>query len=239
MAYKQISPQAVAEGGTGASTLTGVLTGNGTSAITANAITQYATLVGGASNAVSNVSIGTAGQVLTSAGAGSNPSYATPDCNLLDAQTVSNASDLSSTAISGNGVFHLVVHVNPNTSTDNIILELSTNSGSSWLSSGYTSSLIYNAYNSTTLSVSSSTSLATIGVSLSNTTRGFSGGFTMTKRGAGLTQIEGCVAWSSSGTNSVGRFGTIQTTTGVNAIRLRASTGNITGDLFIYQLATS
>ena len=63
----------VSGGGTGASTLTGVLTGNGTSAITANAVTQYGTLVAGASNAVGSVAVGTAGQVFLSAGAGANP----------------------------------------------------------------------------------------------------------------------------------------------------------------------
>jgi hypothetical protein len=75
MAYKQISPQSVSEGGTGASTLTGVLTGNGTSAITGNTVTQYGVLIGGASNAVSSTAVGTAGQVLTSNGAGSDPTY--------------------------------------------------------------------------------------------------------------------------------------------------------------------
>jgi hypothetical protein len=75
MAYKQISPQSVSEGGTGASTLTGVLTGNGTSAITGNTVTQYGVLIGGASNAVSSTAVGTAGQVLTSNGAGFDPTY--------------------------------------------------------------------------------------------------------------------------------------------------------------------
>jgi len=65
----------VAGGGTGATTLTGILTGNGTSAITASAVTQYTTLVAGASNAVSGVGPGTSGYVLTSNGAGANPSY--------------------------------------------------------------------------------------------------------------------------------------------------------------------
>ena len=37
----------VGHGGTGAATLTGVLIGNGTSAVTGNAITQYDVLVGG------------------------------------------------------------------------------------------------------------------------------------------------------------------------------------------------
>lgn len=69
-------PAQVSKGGTGAATLTGVLTGNGTSALTANAVTQYNVLLGGASNAVSEIgAVGTSGQVLTSNGAGSNPSW--------------------------------------------------------------------------------------------------------------------------------------------------------------------
>ena len=69
-------PAQVSRGGTGAATLTGVLTGNGTSALTANAVTQHNVLLGGASNAVSEIgAVGTAGQVLTSNGAGSNPSW--------------------------------------------------------------------------------------------------------------------------------------------------------------------
>ena len=75
MAYKRTSPMPVEEGGTGSSTLTGVLTGNGTSAITANAITQYGVLVGGASNAVDSTVVGTATHVLTSNGAGMAPTF--------------------------------------------------------------------------------------------------------------------------------------------------------------------
>lgn len=68
----------VANGGTGATTLTGVLTGNGTSAITGNAITQYGTLIAGASNAVSSVApSATSGVPLISQGAASNPVYGT------------------------------------------------------------------------------------------------------------------------------------------------------------------
>ncbi len=68
---------AVANGGTNATTLTGILTGNGTSAFTASTVTQYGVLIGGASNAVSSLGAGTAGQVLQSSGAGVNPAYST------------------------------------------------------------------------------------------------------------------------------------------------------------------
>ncbi len=68
---------AVKNGGTGAATLTGVLIGNGTSAVTGNAVTQYDVLVGGASNAISSVGPGTALQVLQSGGNAANPAYST------------------------------------------------------------------------------------------------------------------------------------------------------------------
>ena len=67
----------VANGGTGASTLTGLLTGNGTAAFSGSPVTQYDVLVGGASNAVSSVGPGTAGQLLQSGGNAANPAYST------------------------------------------------------------------------------------------------------------------------------------------------------------------
>jgi hypothetical protein len=67
----------VGHGGTGAVSLTGVLTGNGTSAVTANAITQFDVLIGGASNAVSQVANGTTGQLLT-ANTGAAPTFQAP-----------------------------------------------------------------------------------------------------------------------------------------------------------------
>jgi hypothetical protein len=66
-------------GGTGAVTLTGVLTGNGTGVVTAAAVTEHGVLVGGASNAVASTAVGTAGQVLTSSGAGVDPVWANND----------------------------------------------------------------------------------------------------------------------------------------------------------------
>lgn len=67
---------AVAQGGTGAATLTGILTGNGTSAITGNAVTQHGVLIGGASNAASSLSVATTGTVLMG-NTGADPSFST------------------------------------------------------------------------------------------------------------------------------------------------------------------
>lgn len=68
----------VSNGGTGAATLTGVLIGHGTSAVTGNAITQYDVLVGGASNAITSVApSATSGVPLISQGSSSNPAFGT------------------------------------------------------------------------------------------------------------------------------------------------------------------
>lgn len=64
----------VAGGGTGATTLTGVLTGNGTSAVTANTVTQHGVVLGGASNAVSSLAVAATGTVLAGA-TGADPAF--------------------------------------------------------------------------------------------------------------------------------------------------------------------
>jgi len=72
------NPITVAQGGTGAATLTGILTGNGTSAITANAVSQYNLVVAGASNAASGIApSATSGVPLISKGSSANPAYGT------------------------------------------------------------------------------------------------------------------------------------------------------------------
>lgn len=78
MAYNGPLPQGVKAGGSGASTLTGVLTGNGTSAFTASAVTQHDVLVGGASNAITSVApSSTSGVPLISQGSSSDPVFGT------------------------------------------------------------------------------------------------------------------------------------------------------------------
>lgn len=65
---------AVPGGGTGAVTLTGILTGNGTSAVTANAVTQHGVLIGGAANAASSLGVAATGTVLAGV-TGADPAF--------------------------------------------------------------------------------------------------------------------------------------------------------------------
>jgi hypothetical protein len=69
---------AVPKGGSGAATLTGLLTGNGTSAFTGTAITQYNVLTGGTSNLPNSVApSATSGIPLISQGSTSQPLFGT------------------------------------------------------------------------------------------------------------------------------------------------------------------
>ena len=69
-------PVSVADGGTGAITLTGVISGNGTSALTASPVTQHDVLIGGVANAVVSVApSGTTGVPLISNGVSADPSF--------------------------------------------------------------------------------------------------------------------------------------------------------------------
>ena len=65
----------VSGGGSGSVSLTGILTGNGTSPFTASTISQYGTVIAGSSNAVSSVAPGAVGTALVSNGVSANPSY--------------------------------------------------------------------------------------------------------------------------------------------------------------------
>jgi hypothetical protein len=74
------------------STLTGILIGNGGSAVSAQTVTQHDVLVGAASNGITSVSPSTAGYVLTSNGGSSDPSFqALPAGNGFTFVSVSSA----------------------------------------------------------------------------------------------------------------------------------------------------
>lgn len=77
MAYNGPLPQVVNAGGSGAATLTGILTGNGVNPFTGSTVTQHGVLVGGISNAVTSTAVGSTGQVLQ-ANTGADPTYSTP-----------------------------------------------------------------------------------------------------------------------------------------------------------------
>lgn len=152
-------PAQVVLGGTGAAILTGVLIGNGTSAITGNPITQYDPLIGGPSNAISSISPGASGTVLKSQGASANPIYASQaavggSLVYITQQTanVSTSLDFTSniTSTYKNYLFR-IYNVVSSLNNSTVSIRFSTNNGSSFITSSYLTGLTYNSYNSTTI----------------------------------------------------------------------------------------
>lgn len=91
---------------------TGIQTLSSDGSWSGSTVTQYGVLVGGASNAVGSTAVGTAGQVLTSNGAGANPTFqtVTPGTGL----SVYFSANLNSTAtdVTGDGTVYTVIFNN-------------------------------------------------------------------------------------------------------------------------------
>ena len=66
---------------TSSAALTGIVTGNGTGAPTANAVTQHGVLIGGASNAASSLGVAATGKVLTGV-TGADPAFKSFSVNI-------------------------------------------------------------------------------------------------------------------------------------------------------------
>lgn len=144
----------VAGGGTGAITLTGVLTGNGTSAITANTVTQFGVLLGGASNAVGSTAVGATGTVLTG-NTGANPTFqAIPSLNVVDVTGTSQAMTINTTYIADNA--GLVTFTLPATAVQGSIITIVGNGAGGWTIAQNANQAIKMNANTTTTGVTGS-----------------------------------------------------------------------------------
>lgn len=154
------NPLAVAQGGTGATTLTGVLKGNGTSAVTAGTVSLTSEVAGtlpianggtnstatataggvgyGTGTAYAFTAAGTSGQVLTSAGSGAPVwAAASSGMTLVSTQNGASTNSLSWTGLSGSYTYLLVFNgLTSSGFIDNVMVRAG--SGGSIVSSGYT-----------------------------------------------------------------------------------------------------
>ena len=239
-----LDPIQVALGGTGNSTLTshGVLYGNGTAAIGAT-------------------SSGTSTQLLTSNGAGVNPSFQNAPSSVsgnlvfISQLTAANSASLViSTGLTYNNYYILMSNVVPVTNAASLYMYLSTNGGSTYLNSGFGigNGCSYAAYNSTTYTnvyqgpgSSTNPSFFYLSGPLSNTAgQGLSGSFYLMDANPTFNgddpNIVGNVTFdgSTSGAATMGIIaGFINNTAvaNINAIKFAMSSGNIsTGTISIY-----
>lgn len=216
----------VANGGTGATTLTGILIGNGTSPVTANAVTQYNVLVGGASNAITSIApSATSGIPLISQGAASNPVFGTA----VVAGGGTGATTLTNHGVLlGQGTSAVVATA---VGTTGQVLTGVTGGDPVWASPA-----------SSSISITGDTGGALVGTAFTFTggTTGLSfggSGSTQTLTFAGITANAGVVALGTDSVNnainigtatSAGRVITIGNTTGTTSIAENVGSGGYT-----------
>jgi hypothetical protein len=252
-------PVSVANGGTGASTLTGVLTGNGTSAVTAAAVTQYGVLVGDASNGVTSTAVGTATHVLTSNGAGSAPTFQAAAgggggaWEYVSTTTASSDATIEFTSLTGVAymfVFHAMM---PSAGTGpNFISEFSDDGGSTWVSADCQYSGVQCELTSLTGVGTVTASTGALGWGIDNSTGSY--GITGTGKFYNLNNASYPLCWNaeteyqdSAGDHKHWSVGGISaddanggSTLDIDSIRFSFSSGNIsTGTIYTYKLVTS
>lgn len=185
-----------------------------------------------------NFGTGTSGQVLTSNGVGVAPTFQTSATGgrlvLIQSQVASSSASLTfTTGITStyNDYFLLCTNYSLSASFPNIVVQISTNGGSSYIATGYTTGYVEMSYNSTTWSNANST----IGLILNSTVDSNSYCntqmylYNMTS-GANYVQFSGTGQRTDNGGATkgnliTGTYNTVSQT--VNAIKIVPSSGNI------------
>ena len=163
--------------------------------------------------------------------------YAQPGLILLSTQTASASSSLSFTSLitSAYSSYQLIFSNLVLSSGVNLFLQISTNNGSSYISSGYTSGLLFNAYNANTFSNTNSATGALI-INSTNLGAGYLYLFNL-QNGANF-QAQGVVNFGTTGEGSA-TLTSYNATASVNAIQIIPASGTITtGTFSLYGIAT-
>jgi hypothetical protein len=238
----------VAGGGTGQVTLTnhGVLVGAGTSAITQLSTGSSGQVLqsGGASadptysTATYPATAGTSGNLLVSDGTNivsSSASASGASLVYLLSQSANNSTALTYTSlITSTYSSYLIIgsNVTPATNGDKIKIQVSTNNGSSYVTSSYLSGGTGAAYNSTTLANTSITSGLLITAAEDNNSVSTCYGYlTNLQNGAAARYIGMSTDFSSAVPRWTACTGS-STSTSVNAIKILGNVGNITTGTF-------
>lgn len=211
---------------------TGVVSRSAANTWGTSTVTQYATAVGGASSALAFVGPGTSGNVLTSQGAGANPTFLPIPIVEVDSDSVAGGGGVANMELTSSAAQpHLLViqDLQPVTNTAFLNMEVSNNGGSSYFSSGYLSSCRYWAYNSTTLTNQTSTSAMRLTGPMSNVANGAMALWIYNMNIGSALNLSGQANWRDTtlGTTAVGILGGEGSSTGINALRLSFSSGNI------------
>lgn len=211
---------------------TGVVSRSAANTWGTSTVTQYATAVGGASSALAFVGPGTAGNVLTSGGAGVNPSFLPIPIIEVASDSVSGGggvADMELASSSANPHLLVIQDLQPVTNTAYLEMEVSNNGGTSYFTSGYLSSCRYWAYNSTTLTNQTSTASMRLTGPMSNTANGAMALWIYNMNIGSALNLSGNANWRDTtlATTAIGLVGGEGSSTGINSLRLFFSSGNI------------
>jgi hypothetical protein len=194
--------------------------------------------VGGANGALASLATGSINYVLTSNGAGNAPTFQANPAGTWVKFSTQNPSGVGSvpftSLISNTYNSYAVLFSNVTLSAgSNLELEISSNNGSSWLSSTYISGFWYLQYNSVTLTNINSSSIFLIGTGLASSVQ-CSGYIMLYNFGSsGLPSINGqSITQKTAGIQFFGGYVTTSAT--YNAISFLSTTGNISGTFTLY-----
>jgi len=191
-------------------------------------------------------SLGSAGDVLTSNGAGLAPTYqtpATPGMVLFDTQIVSNAAEAAFIDLDIANYMLVIDYAYPNSGSTYLKFQVSGDNGSTWTTTGYDSDIFFWEIGTTTTNNAGASTghiYLTGNMGTGNNQRASGTINIQNLREAQFTTVFGQTFFYGSSVvgfcvaNVMGR----QTTASLsNAFRILANSGNITGNFYLYKLA--
>jgi hypothetical protein len=225
------NPVTVAQGGTGDAS-----------------VTAYAVLCGGTTStgAIQSVSgLGTSGQVLTSNGASALPTWqaaVSGSLVFINTQTASSSASLAFTSsqLTGYTQYAFILNgINNATGTTVLNMDWSVNNGSGYLNSAFQSGLNSNAFNSSTLTNSNSTSTCPLTPSITNTNVEIGGIIYASFPASAVAMYTGQLFTIDTTSTFINCSGGNTGTTLINNVRFSYSSGNIaSGTISLYGLTT-
>jgi hypothetical protein len=210
--------------------------GNASGSLTSLALVNDGVLITGNTGIPSWLANGTIYQVLT-ATPSSPPSWQIPALVFIQSQTAATSANIAFTTNTNLFRTYLIIWetVIPATATANLIIQVSLNGGSSWVTSGYTAGFNYTAYNSATLNNENSTSNFPVsGPSTTNSIGMHGMAYLINCNNAQACSINGDCSYFDSTlmAASFGSSGGYSGQSGVNAFNILFSSGNITSGNF-------
>lgn len=211
-------------------------------------VTAYAVLCGGTTSTgvVQSVSgAGTSGQILTSNGASALPTWQAGVAgywNLITTVTGSSSASLAFTSSNITNTYTsyaiIVRGINNSAGSATLNMDWSTNNGSGYLGSGYTSGNLNNSYNSATLANVNSTSTSPLTHSITNTSVPLNGILYLFFPASAIASFNGQIYTQDTTSVYINCYGANSGTTTINNVKFSYSTGNITsGTLSLYGIS--